>query len=290
MTRFFISNCSLDEVTTNLSKYGNSCIILAGGTDVMIQNRRGEIKTDRFLHVENIASLKKITIDDRIHIGAITNHITIAQSELIKQFIPSLAMASATIGGWQTQVAGTLGGNICNASPAADTIPALLVANAVVSLGSLGKVRKVRIEDFILSRRKTQRLEDEIVTEISLESLPENSFERYCKVGSRSSMEVALSGIAVRITFNSLGDVSNAAIAVCAVGPKPFRSRSAETELIGSKLDDEDISNAASKLSDEVQPLDDFRASARYRKQVTHSMLVKILKDFKYQQKLKAAQ
>ena len=269
MTRFFISNRSLDEVTTNLSKYGNSCVILAGGTDVMIQISRGEIKTDRFLHVENIASLKGITIDDRIRIGAVTNHKTIAQSELIKQFIPSLAMASATIGGWQTQAAGTLGGNICNASPAADKLPALLVANAVVSLGSLGKVRKVRIEDFILSRRKTQRLEDEIVTEISIESLPENSFERYCKVGPRSSMEVALSGIAVRITFNSLGDVSNAAIAVCAVGPKPFRSRSAETEIIGSRLNDEDISNAASKLSDEVQPLDDFRASARYRKLVT---------------------
>ena len=174
-------------------------------------------------------------------------------------------------------------------SPAADTIPALLVANAMISLQSLGKNRKVRIEDFILSRRKTQRLEDEIVTEISLEPLPENSFEQYYKVGPRSSMEVALSGIAVRVTFNSLGDVSNAAIAVCAVGPKPFRSRSAEAELIGSKLEDAEISNAASKLSDEIQPLDDFRASARYRKQVTHSALVKILRDFKHQQQQQKA-
>lgn len=290
MTKFFTPNFSLEEVTTNLSKYGNSCIILAGGTDVIIQNRRGEIETDRFLHVEKIASLNGITIDDKIYIGAITSHKTIAQSELINKFSPSLAMASATIGGWQTQSAGTLGGNICNASPAADTIPALLVANAVVSLVSLGKDRKVRIEDFILSRRKTQRLEDEIVTEISLEPLPENSFEQYCKVGPRSSMEVALSGIAVRITFNSLGDVSNAAIAVCAVGPKPFRSRSAEDELIGSKLDDADISNAASKLSDEIQPLDDFRASARYRKQVTQALLMKILKEFKHQQEQKVAQ
>ena len=290
MTKFFTPNSSLEEVTANLSRYGNSCIILAGGTDVMIQNRRGEINTDRFLHIEKIPSLKGITIDDKIHIGAITNHKMIAQSDLIKKFSPSLAMASATIGSWQTQAAGTLGGNICNASPAADTIPALLVANAMISLQSLGKNRKVRIEDFILSRRKTQRLEDEIVTEISLEPLPENSFEQYYKVGPRSSMEVALSGIAVRVTFNSLGDVSNAAIAVCAVGPKPFRSRSAEAELIGSKLEDAEISNAASKLSDEIQPLDDFRASARYRKQSTHSALVKILRDFKHQQQQKAVQ
>lgn len=290
MTNFFTPNFSLEEVTTNLSKYGNSCIILAGGTDVMIQNRRGEVDADRYLHIEQITSLKGITIDDKIRIGAITSHKSIAQSELINKFSPSLAMASATIGGWQTQAAGTLGGNICNASPAADTIPALLVANAIISLQSLGKNRKVQLEDFILSRRKTQRLEDEIVTEICLEPLPENSFEQYCKVGPRSSMEVALSGVAVRITFNSLGDVSNAAIAVCAVGPKPFRSRSAEAELIGSKLDDDDISNAASKLSDEIKPLDDFRASARYRKQVTQALLIKILKEFKHQQEQKVVQ
>jgi len=290
MTKIFTHNSSLEEVTTNLSKYGNSCIILAGGTDVMIQNRRGEVDADRYLHIEQITSLKGITIDDKIRIGAITSHKSIAQSELINKFSPSLAMASATIGGWQTQAAGTLGGNICNASPAADTIPALLVANAIISLQSLGKDRKVQLEDFILSRRKTQRLEDEIVTEICLEPLPENSFEQYCKVGPRSSMEVALSGVAVRITFNSLGDVSNAAIAVCAVGPKPFRSRSAEAELIGSKLDDDDISNAASKLSDEIKPLDDFRASARYRKLVTQALLIKILKEFKHQQEQKVVQ
>jgi carbon-monoxide dehydrogenase medium subunit len=290
MTKIFTHNSSLEEVTTNLSKYGSSCIILAGGTDVMIQNRRGEIDADRYLHIEQVVSLKGITIDDKIRIGAITSHKSIAKSDLINKFCPSLALASATIGSWQTQAAGTLGGNICNASPAADTIPALLIANAIISLQSLGKDRKVRLEDFILSRRKTQRLEDEIVTEICLEPLPENSFEQYCKVGPRSSMEVALSGVAVRITFNSFGDVSNAAIAVCAVGPKPFRSRSAEAELIGSKLDADDISNAASKLSDEIQPLDDFRASARYRKQVTQALLINILKEFKHQQEQKVVQ
>jgi len=289
MTRFFTPNNSLDEVVTNLSKYGDSCVILAGGTDVMIQNRRGEIKADRFLHIEKIVDLKGITIDDKIRIGAVTSHKTIEQSDVIRKFSPGLAMASATIGGWQTQAAGTLGGNICNSSPAADTIPALFVANAVISLRSLRKERNVRIEDFILGRRKTQRMEDEIVTQISIESLPEDSFERYCKVGPRSAMEVALTGIAVRLTFDSLGRVSNAAIAVCAVGPKPLRSRSAEAELIGSNLEDSDILDAASKLSDEIQPQDDFRASARYRKQVTSSMLVKILKDFKYQQVQKAA-
>lgn len=289
-TQFFTPNFSIDEVITNLSKYGSGCVILAGGTDVMIQQRRGDINTDRFLHIEKIASLKGIAIDDKIRIGAITSHRTIAQSELIRQFNPSLALSSATVGSWQTQVAGTLGGNICNASPAADTIPALLVANAVISLRSLGKHRKVRIEDFILGRRKTSRIEDEIVTEISIDPLPENSFEQYCKVGPRSSMEVALSGVAVRITFNEASEVAHAAIAVCAVGPTPFRSHSAETELIGSKLNNIDIFNAAVKLSEEIKPLDDFRASARYRKQVTSSMLVNILNDFKFKQKQKVAQ
>lgn len=286
---FFTPNFSIDEVLTNLSKYGSSCVILAGGTDVMIQQRRGDINTDRFLHIEKIACLKGISIDDKVRIGSITNHRTIAQSELIRKFCPSLATSSATIGGWQTQAVGTLGGNICNASPAADTIPALLVANALISLRSLGTDRKVRLEDFILGRRKTSRIENEIVTEISVDPLPENSFEQYYKVGPRSSMEVALSGIAVRITFNEADEVAQAAIAVCAVGPKPFRSRSAEIELIGSELDDTAIFKAAIKLSDEIKPLDDFRASARYRKQVTYSILVKILKDFKYQQTQKAS-
>ncbi|NQV97359.1 MAG: FAD binding domain-containing protein [Acidimicrobiaceae bacterium] len=283
----FVSAQSIDEALDTLSRFGDDCLIMAGGTDIMIQQRTGDIDPRRYLHIERIESLKGILVDEKILIGSTTSHHSIVSSKNLQRLCPGLVSASATVGGWQTQEAGTLGGNICNASPAADTIPSLLAANALVHLKSSSAERTVRLDEFIVGRRMTSRLEGELLVAIEVEALPANASEVYIKVGPRSAMEVALVGLAVRISISPLGIVENVAIATCSVGPKPFRAIAAETAILGSQLEDEAVMNAVSELTQEASPMDDFRASARYRKQVLGSALVNALNICQLQHKLR---
>ena len=116
-----------DEALEALAEFGEDARILAGGTDLMIQYQRGEINPALLVHIRRIARLRGVKFDGPMTIGALTTHRQLATDELVRRHFPALAEAAATVGGWQTQEAGTVGGNLCNASPAADTVPPLLV-------------------------------------------------------------------------------------------------------------------------------------------------------------------
>lgn len=269
--RFCRAN-SIAEAVELLGQWGDDAWVLAGGTDAMVQYQRGEISPGAFVHVEGIAELASITTNGVTAVGALTTHRRLATDAQIVAGHPALAHAASTVGGWQTQAIGTLGGNIANASPAADTIAPLLVADAVVTLvGSSGE-RRLALTDFLIDRRRTARRSDELLTAIDLEPLPDDSAETYLKVGRRSMMDVAVVGLAVRLGFD--GDtVTSARVATCAVAPTPRRAEAAEAILTGSRLDADAVAAAGQALVAGSAPIDDARGSASYRRRVLPGLL-----------------
>jgi carbon-monoxide dehydrogenase medium subunit len=202
-----------------------------------------------------------------------TTHHQLWNDSLVQRSLPALASAAATVGGWQTQAAGTIGGNVCNASPAADTVAPLLVANARAVLSSTAGTREIALDDFVVGRRSTARRSDELLTELTMEPLPSGAAEVYLKVGPRSAMEVAVVGLAVRIARSGDGRVIDARIALASVAPTVFRVTEAETLLIGSSLDDATVAAAGDILFATARPVDDARATASYRQRVLPQLL-----------------
>lgn len=214
---------SKEQALAWLSELGDSACVVAGGTDVMMQYARGELSPAFFVHIERVKSMA-VAEDARVGcLGALVTHRFLATDTLIQDRYPALAEAAATVGGWQTQAVGTLGGNICNASPAADTAAPLLVADAVVELASSRGQRRVPLQEFFLGRRKVNRRPDELVTMVEAVPIGEHSGEVYLKVGRRGAMAVALVGLAARLAFDEEGRMSDARLAMCSVAPAPLR-------------------------------------------------------------------
>lgn len=271
---------SVDQALAWLSEHGESARVIAGGTDAMMQVARGEIAPAVLVHIEGVRSLAAVDGQSApqeagmSRLGALVPHRTLGSDPAIRRRHPALSEAAATVGGWQTQAVGTLGGNICNASPAADTAAPLLVADAVVELRSSTGSRRVPMADFFLGRRAIDRRPDELVTAIEAEPLGPNAAEVYLKVGRRGAMVVAVVGLAVRLQFDPQGErVTQARVALCSVAPTPVRARAAERILAeGGALPDA-VSEAGQALLAEVAPIDDARGTAAYRRMVLPGLL-----------------
>ncbi len=272
----------VDQALAWLSEYGESARVIAGGTDVMMQVARGEISPAMLVHIEGVRSLA--ASDSRAgeegggmsRLPALVTHRALASDPSIKRLHPALSEAAATVGGWQTQAVGTLGGNICNASPAADTAAPLLVADAIVELRSMAGCRRVPLADFFLGRRAIDRRPDELVTAIEAAPLGPNAGEVYLKAGRRGAMVVAVVGLAVRLQFDPPGErVTQARVALCSVAPTPVRASATERILAeGGRLSDA-VAEAGQALLAEVAPIDDARGTAAYRRMVLPGLLAR---------------
>lgn len=251
-----------------LEELGRGAQVLAGGTDVMVQYQRHEISPAHLVCILNLRELAGIqTQDGVVTIGALTTHRELATSELIRREFTGLAEAANTVGGWQTQNIATLGGNLCNASPAADTPPPLLVADAAVRLRSRRGERTVPLGDFFLGRRETARRPEELLVDITIQRPPPSTGEVYLKLGRRHAMEIAVVGLAMRLTFDdALREVREARLALCSVAPRPFRATEAEQALVGSRLEPEALERAGALAAGRTSPIDDVRASGEYRR------------------------
>ncbi len=264
---------TLAEALEVLGTHGSNATVLAGGTDVMVQYLRGDIRPNMLLHVRNVAELKGITFAGRTVIGATTTHWELVADGRMRQAHAALAEAADTVGGRQTQNVGTIAGNVVNASPAADLLPPLLISDATVTLARGSMTREMPLADFVVGRRSTLRAPDELVTKLSLERAGERTGETYLKVGRRSAMEVAVVGLAARLAFDQEGAVKDARIAVCSVAAKAFRVTATEQRLLGTKLDKETLREAGELLRAAAKPIDDARADAAYRTRVLAPLL-----------------
>lgn len=274
----------LDQTLSQLNK--ENCTIIAGGTDVMVlhKSRRGVPPKipNPVVFIDQLSELKRVYQNQKdLHIGACCTY-----SELLEEpFIPiPLKNAIKTIAAPAIRNRGTLGGNICNASPAGDTLPLLYVYNAKVLLRSVNGDRVVSISDFIQGVRRVGRQHNEILAEIILPSvLEEGSHVVFEKVGNRNADAIAKVGFAGLIRVND-SRVEDVRFAFGAVGPTMVRSIDIEKKLIGKTipLADSDIAEVVAAFDKIIRPIDDQRSTAIYRKKVALNLLRYFLSSKQY--------
>lgn len=265
----------LDQTLSQLNK--EDCAIMAGGTDVMVQHksRRGvPPKIPKpIVFIDHLSELKQVYQNQKdLHIGACCTYSELLENPLIPM---PLKNAIKTIAAPAIRNRGTLGGNICNASPAGDTLPLLYVYNAKLLLRSVNGEREVAISDFIQGVRRVQRYQNEILAEIILPSvLEEGAHVVFEKVGNRNADAIAKVGFAgyIRINDSRIEDVR---FAFGAVGPTMVRSIDIEKKLIGKTipLPDADITKVVAAFDKIIKPIDDQRSTAIYRKKVAINLL-----------------
>ena len=270
----FVDVHDLGEALDALDERAADAAVLAGGTDLVTQLLRREIRPRALVHIRNVAELRGVRVTDRTEIGATTTHWEITTSAPIQLEHRALAEAAATVGGRQTQNVGTIAGNVVNASPAADLMPALLVANAEVSVSSTTISRMLPLDRFLVDRKQTALEPNELVTSITLERPVTRTAEVYLKVGRRNAMEVAIVGLAARLSFDESEAISDARVALCSVGSTAFRVPDVESALLGLRAsDDAAVAKAQRLVESSVRPIDDVRASAAYRRRVLGPLL-----------------
>jgi CO/xanthine dehydrogenase FAD-binding subunit len=265
----------IDETLSQLNR--EECAIIAGGTDVMVlhKSRRGVPPkfSKPIVFIDHLSELKQVYQTDKdLHIGACCTYTELLEHPLIPTPIKN---AIKTIAAPAIRNRGTLGGNICNASPAGDMLPLLYVYNAKVRLRSVNGDRIVAINDFIQGPRLIQRLHNEIVTEIILPSvLEEGTDVIFEKVGNRNADAIAKVSFAGfrRINKERIEDIR---FAFGAVGPTMVRSRDIEKKLVGKilPLAGADIDTIVAEFDKIIRPIDDQRSTAVYRKTVALNLL-----------------
>jgi xanthine dehydrogenase FAD-binding subunit len=272
----------LDQTLSQLNK--EDCTIMAGGTDVMVfhKSRRGVPPkfSKPIVFIDHLAELKHVSQHHNdLHIGACCTYTELLEHPLIPSVLKS---AIKTIAAPAIRNRGTLGGNICNASPAGDTLPLLYVYNAKLRLRSENGERLVEISDFIQAPRRIQRLSNEMLTEIILPSvLEKGTHVVFEKVGNRNADAIAKVSFAgfIRINQERIEDIR---FAFGAVGPTMVRSSDIERLLIGKSLplSVSDITTIVDAFDKMIRPIDDQRSTAVYRKMVALNLLRYFLKQF----------
>jgi len=267
---------TVEEATKLLAEL-NDVKVLAGGTDLIPKMKQ------RLLEPKNIVNLKKIKAlegikerDKGIWIGAATKLRVIERSQLIKDKIPLQYLATKTIGSVQIRNMGTLAGNVCNASPAADGALGMVAQDATVHItGSKGK-RDVPITEFFTGPGASVLEKDEIVTGFTVPVMDKDTGYHFISIG-RMALDISTISIAVTVTKKD-GKVAKATVALGSVAPTPLRLPEVEAFLKGKSLSDEVIWEAAEMVSNGIKPITDVRASAEYRKEAAKGMAMEAIK------------
>jgi len=253
---------------SDLLKNGRDVRLLLGGTDVFVQMRDGAISPKLLIDVKHLPGLGDIkrSRDGGLSIGAAVNLNTIAANEdVVERFAP-LGEAARAVGSYQLRSRATMGGNLCNASPAADTAPAALVLEAVMVAQGPGGERRIPAQEFFKGPGLNALDAGEILTGIDIPSPPKGSAGRYCKLGRNAEGDLAIVGVAVLgFADADLPSGYQFRMSLSSVAPTPIRVPEAETILQGNEISDETIAAAADAARRTARPIDDVRASAGYR-------------------------
>jgi carbon-monoxide dehydrogenase medium subunit len=243
---------------------------LAGGTDVLVNMKKRVIKPENLIDLTRIAELKEIQKEKKqFRIGSGLTAARIAASIEIKKNFRALAAGAENLGSPLVRNLATIGGNIVNGRPAADFPPALMAYGAKLVLVRQGGTRVVALEDFIKGPGQTVLAADELLAEILLDEPPAFTGSAYLKLGIRKALEISIVNLAAVLTLEKPDGVIRAArIVMGAVGPVPLRAPAAEKLLIGAKPGEALFAKAGLAAAGDSKPIDDFRGSAAYRREI----------------------
>jgi len=240
---------------------------LAGGTDLLVQMRAGRKTTGFVMDVKRVPELNEIAFDPAsgLTLGAAVPCYRIYGNAAVARAYPSLADVAALIGGTQIQGRASIGGNLCNAAPSADSIPLLIALGARCRIAGPAGERQVAVEDFCTAPGRTVLAPGEILVSIHFPPPPANSGARYIRFIPRNEMDIAVAGAGVHVVIDN-GNIRSARIALAAVAPTPLFVRDAGDSLAGRAANAESLAEAAELARQAARPITDMRGTAEYRR------------------------
>ncbi|MCH7928921.1 MAG: xanthine dehydrogenase family protein subunit M [Proteobacteria bacterium] len=260
---------SLDAAVALLAGASGEARVLAGGTDLLVQLRSGLIEPGLVLDVKKIPEMRRITAEDGgFRIGAAVACAELGEHAQVKQAWPGVVEAAELIGSTQIQGRATMGGNLCNASPAADSVPAMIAADAIATVIGPDGRREARVEEIATGPGETSLAKGEIVVSIFLPARPPRSGDAYLRFIPRTEMDIAVVGAGVSLTLDEGGTCSAARVALAAVAERVMLVPAAAEALIGTAVDDAALERLAEAASAACRPIDDKRGTKEFRTKV----------------------
>ena len=264
----FWSPNSVEEAVVLMRDHAPHVALIAGGTDLVVHSRsRKQDLPDVLVHLGSIGALGRLTVDlhGSLHVGSMVSHAMIEASPSARAGWPALVDASSIVGSPATRNVGTVGGNLCNGSPAMELGAPLLAYGAEVVLASHAGVRTVGLADFLVGPGRTACGVDEIVTEVVVPPAASWHGSAYLRLGFRLAMEIAVVGAAAAVKLDERGKVQDCKVALTAVAPTIVRAAAAEDALRGQQPSIETLRRAGEAARLHAKPIDDVRAAASYR-------------------------
>ncbi|MFU8816047.1 MAG: FAD binding domain-containing protein [Pseudomonadales bacterium] len=268
----YIAPTSLDEVLTVLSEHANlgkRAQVLAGGTDLLVQLRSTDRQPRTIVDIKKLAEANRLDLSgDELFIGAAIASAVLNENEQLTKLLPGLTEAADLIGSAQIQGRATLGGNLCNASPAGDTIPAMIAVGARCVIAGSGGTREQAVEDFVTGVGTNALEQGEFLIGLKIRRPGPGTADAYLRFIPRTEMDIAVAGCGVSVTLDGNGTCTAARVAIGAVAPRALLVPAAAAALIGSKLDDAALAAAGEACSALAKPISDKRGTEVYRRKV----------------------
>ncbi len=270
---------SLQEALRIFSELKAGAKVIAGGTDLLVNMKKGTVVPGRLVSLRRIEELHGV---DRkktaVEIGSYVSVSELARSDVIATTFPVLAGSASSLGSPLIRNRATIGGNIVTARPAADLPPALMVLGAKVELRARGKKRTVPLDGFFTGPGSSIINDDEVLTRIIIGVVPPYTGGDYIKLGHRAALEIAIVAVASRITLDGPdGVIKDARIVLSAVAPKAIHAVSAEKVLMGQRPSDKLFTQAAGMAAHDCSPIDDMRGGAGYRRAMVETLTKRTL-------------
>ncbi|MDC0343686.1 xanthine dehydrogenase family protein subunit M [bacterium] len=265
----YLAPTSVEDAVQMLATQTGECRILAGGTDLLVRMRSGFSEPDAVMDIKRIDDLRRITREHGgFRIGAAVSGAEMAEDSDLVAAWPGVVEAAGLIGSTQIQGRATMAGNLCNASPAADSVPAMVAAKAIARLAGPDGVRDVPVADVPTSPGKTSLRAGEFVTSIFLPARPAHASDAYLRFIPRTEMDIAVVGCGVSLTLDAHGTCTDASVALGAVAPTVIEVPEAAQALIGTSLDDAALEALAKACSGAASPISDKRGTVEFRTHV----------------------
>src|SRR5262245_28321582 len=269
---------SLREAVELATRFGADGRFLAGGTDLLIQMRRGQLAPRHLVSLHRVPGLDALEIDGALTLGALVTHRQLERTAGLMGAWEALREGAEVVGGHQIRNVATVGGNLVNASPAADVVPVLLALDATVTCVGPNGDHMLSLDAFLVGPGQTARGHGELLTTVRFAAPSEHTATAFLKAGRRKAMEISVACVAARLTLDDARErCVEARIALGAVAPPTLRARSAEHVLEGRVPTDDVLRHAGRLAAAECQPISDVRASARYRAHLVETMVPRAL-------------
>jgi len=264
---------TVEDATRLLSEHGSRAKILAGGTDIIVQLREGMCEADVVVDIKKIPELVQYQYasDSGLTLGAAVSCCNLYEDSQLADLYGALADSSRIIGGWQIQSRASVGGNLCNASPAADCIPALIALNATAHITGPDGERQVAVEDFCISPGTNILDDGEFLISLHIPAQSANMASAYERFIPRNEMDIAVVGVGSWVSLDDAGRITAARISLGAVAATPLFAAAASDHLIGKEPTEENFAQAGELAQQIATPITDMRGTAAYR---THLVAV----------------